>query len=105
MILKVLTYIERSLDVGKVYIPLSNNIYLDVTVVEYSAPEGTVYITRENLREHTSLLGLVKDALLLNNKAVIELNILCSEQNNVNNYGDERNQGQDAKYDGKKRNI
>ena len=43
VIFEILTYKERSLDIGEIYIPLTDNVYLDITVVEYSAPEGTIY--------------------------------------------------------------
>ena len=105
VILKVLTYKERSLDIGKINIPLANNVYLDITIVKYSAPEGTVYVTGENLGEHALLLGLVEHASLLDNKAVIELNISGSEQDNVYKERGERNQSQHTENNRKQRNI
>ena len=91
MVLKILTYVERSLDTHKVYVPLTDSVNADVTVVEHSAPEGTVYVTRENLGEHTSFLGLVEHASLLDNEAVVELNVLMLELNNVNDNHNKRN--------------
>ena len=79
VIVHILTNILGLLNIGKIYIPLTNRINMDMTVVEYSAPEGTVYVTGKNLGEHASLLGLVENALLLYNKAVIELNVLRLE--------------------------
>ena len=91
VIFEILTYKERSLDIGEIYIPLTDNVYLDITVVEYSAPEGTIYVTGENLGEHTLLLCLIEYASLLDNEAIIELNVYGSEQDNVNDEGCEGN--------------
>ena len=97
MVLKILTYVERSLDTHKVYVPLADSVNTDVTVVEHSAPEGTVNVARENLGEHASFLGLVEHASLLDNKAVVKLNVLMLELNNVNDDHNKRNDKPEGK--------
>lgn len=91
MILKVLTHVKRSLNTHKVYVPLADSVNTDVAIVEHSAPEGTINVTRENLGEHTSFLGLVEHASLLDNEAVVELNILMLKLNYVNDNHNKRN--------------
>ena len=91
MVLKILTNIKRSLNVCKVNVPLTDSINLDVAVVEYSAPERTVNVARKNLREHTLFFSLVEHAVLFNNKAIVELNVLMSEYYYVNYDHNKRN--------------
>ena len=97
MILEIFTNEERSLNTLKIYVPLTDSINFDVTVVEYSAPEGTVYMAGENLGEHTSFLSFVEHASLLDYEAVIELNVLRSQNNNVYDNHDERNDKPECK--------
>ena len=91
MVLKILTNVKRSLDTHEVYVPLTDSVNLNVTVVEHSAPEGAVNVAGENLGEHTSFLGLVEHASLFDYEAVIELNVLALKNNNVLDNKDGRN--------------
>jgi hypothetical protein len=97
VVLEVLAYKERTLDSHKIYVPLADSVNTDVAIVEHSAPEGTIYVARENLGEHTSLLGLIEHASLLDNVAVVELNILVLELNNINNNHNKRNNEPEGK--------
>ena len=91
VILNVLTDVERSLNTCKIYVPLTDSVDFNIAVVEYSAPERTVNITRKDLGEHAFFFNLIEYASLLYNVCVIELNRLASELDNVNNYHNERN--------------
>ena len=91
MVLEILTYKEGSLDTNEIYVPLTDSVNLDIAVVEHSAPEGTVYVARHNLGEHASLLSLIKYASLFDYEAIIELNVLRSKLDNVNNNHNKRN--------------
>ena len=99
VIFKILTNVHRSLDVGKINVPLTDSVNVDVAIVEDSAPEGTVNVAGENLGEHASFLGLVKYASSLDYKAVIELNVIGSELDNVNDDCKKRNQRQYTEHD------
>ena len=44
VIFKILTNVHRSLDVGKINVPLTDSVNVDVAIVEDSAPEGTVNV-------------------------------------------------------------
>ena len=88
MIFKILTNVKGVLNAVKIYVPLADSIDADVTVVENSAPEGTMYVTSKNLGEHALLFSLAEDAALLYNIGVIELNVLMSESYNINDNHD-----------------
>ena len=91
VLLKILTDVKRVLNANKVYIPFTDSVDLDITVVEYSAPEGTVYVTGKNLGEHALFIVLTEHAAILYNVSIVELNILRSKLNNINDYHNKRN--------------
>ena len=97
VVFKILTNVKRSLDTDKVNVPLTDSVNADVTVVEHSAPEGAINVARENLGEHASFLSLIEHALLLDNEAVVELNVLVLKLNNVNDDHNKRNDKPEGK--------
>ena len=97
MVLKILTNVERSLDVGKVNVPLTDSVDLDVTVIKDSAPERTVNVAGKNLGEHTLFFSLIEYAELFNYKAVVELNVGMFKYHYITDNHDKRNYKEESK--------
>lgn len=102
MIVNKSTSALRSLEIYKRNIPRTDDININVTVVEYSTPEElTVNHATTNLGEDLLQLKLVENALFIYGIGFIELNIFMSKGNNMTNNYKERNSCKCTENNGK----
>lgn len=91
MVLKIFANVERILDTIKINVPHTDRIYIDVTIIKYSAPERTLYVNGKHLGEHALLLMFAEHTALLDNIAIIKLNVLILNYHDTANKMNKRN--------------